>query len=149
MYFYKITGTYHTQFQAMNISYVIVNQNGEFSISIQEWNRLPHTNKTWINFKNLFNKYHRRLLPVTDITSKEVGVHHSNMVHDAVTRIQEVVLQVPLNEVPEKKSIPQTIVIKQHDETSCQLHHQDYNQQATTCCSTPTSNTILIYITVK
>ena len=102
MYFYKITGTYHTQFQAMNISYVIVNQNGEFSISIQEWNRLPHTNKTWINFKNLFNKYHRRLLPVTDITSKEVGVHHSNMVHDAVTRIQEVILQVPLNEVPEK-----------------------------------------------
>ena len=48
--FADIMGTSYTQFQAINITYVILNRAGRFGLAICEWNCMPEVQKTWVRF---------------------------------------------------------------------------------------------------
>ena len=84
--------------QAFSIDYTILHHTGKFNSDIQEWNRLPQGNNTWI-FKIYFCTLQHELHTVKHITAKEAGIHHANIVCNVTEGLQELLLQVPPNEV--------------------------------------------------
>ena len=75
--------------QQVNIGSVILHKTGKFPQLIVEWNRKPIVNKTWANFKTHFRTAHKDLRATTDITAQDAGMHHTNMVRDVVSALQE------------------------------------------------------------
>ena len=57
--FSDITGTSYTQFQAINIAYVIIQRTGKFGLAICEWNHRLVIQKTWVHFKQFPDVSHR------------------------------------------------------------------------------------------
>ena len=55
--FDNIAGTSYTQYQAVNIEYVIIHRMGKFGLAIREWNRMTTVQKTWVKF-NQFSIQH-------------------------------------------------------------------------------------------
>ena len=45
--------------------------------------------KTWFFFKQFFRTANHELLEITDLTVKDAGMHHVNMIHNVVAGIQE------------------------------------------------------------
>ena len=50
----NITGTSHTQHQAVESSYVIINRTVKFGLAICKWNHIRTVQKTWVGFKQFF-----------------------------------------------------------------------------------------------
>ena len=59
--FAGITGTSHTQSQAINIAYVMLHRTGKFELSIHKWNYMPAVQKIWVCFKHFFGTSHKEL----------------------------------------------------------------------------------------
>ena len=88
--FANITGTPYTQLQAVNIAYMIIHRTGKFGLEIHVWNCMPTIQKTWVWFKYTFCTAHRELQETSDHTIEDAGMHHTNMVHDAVAGLHEI-----------------------------------------------------------
>ena len=91
--FTNITRTSYTQFQAINIAYVILHRMGKFGLEICKCNRIPEVQKTWVRFKQFFWTSHRDLIETSDITVEEAGIYHANVVCDVVSGLQEALQQ--------------------------------------------------------
>ena len=87
--FSHIMGTSYTQFQAINITYIILHRTSNFGLAISEWNHMPAVQKTWVSFKQFFRTSHRELQKTSDLTVEDAGMHHANMVCDVVAGLQE------------------------------------------------------------
>ena len=57
--FSNITNTSYTQHQAVNIAYCIIHRTVKFGLLISKWNFMPTVQKTWVGFKQFFQKMHR------------------------------------------------------------------------------------------
>ena len=66
---------------------------GKFGLAIREWNRMPEIQKTWVRFKQYFQKSHQELQEKSDLTVEDADMHNSNMVNDVVARLQEYLQQ--------------------------------------------------------
>ena len=86
-------GTSYTQFQAINISSVVLLQTGKFGLAIRECNCMPEVQKTWISFKQFFFTSNRELRATSDLTVEYAGMNHANMVRGVVAGLQEALLQ--------------------------------------------------------
>ena len=82
-------GTSYTQFQAINISSVILLQTGKFGLAIRDCNCMPEVQKTWIHFKQVFWTSHIELRETSNISVEDAVTHHAKMVPDIVTGLQE------------------------------------------------------------
>ena len=72
---------------------MIINRAGNFGFSISEWNRMSTIQKIWVGFRQFFWTAHEELCRTTDLTVKDAGMHHANMVCNVVTRMQKVLQQ--------------------------------------------------------
>ena len=50
---------------------------------------MPEIQKTWVRFKQLFWTPQREMRETSDHTVEDVGMHHSNMVRDVFSGLQE------------------------------------------------------------
>ena len=89
----NITGTSYIQDQAVNIAYVIIHGTGKFGLVIHEWNRMTTVHRTLVKFKQFFRTAHQELRETSNLTVEDFGMHHTNMVHDVVAGLQEVLQQ--------------------------------------------------------
>ena len=74
----------------MNISYIIIHSTGKFGLAIYKWNRMSVVQKMWVGFKQFFWTGHQELRDTTDLIVQDTGMHHSNMVRNVVSGLQEV-----------------------------------------------------------
>ena len=87
--FSEITRKLYTQFQAINITYVILHWTGKFGLLICEWNYMTAVQKMWVCFKQYFQTSHRELRETSGITIEDAGIYYANMVRDIVAGLQE------------------------------------------------------------
>ena len=105
--FSDITGTSYTQFQAINIAYIILHRTGKFGLAIFEWNRIPAVQKMWVCFKQFSRTSHRELRETSNLTVEYVGMHHANMVRNVVAGLQEALQQEQTQtETPTSVQVP-------------------------------------------
>ena len=88
LYFSDITGTLYTQYQDVNLAYVIINRMGKFRLTIREWNHTTKVQRTWVRFKQRFWTLHRELQETSNLTVEEYSMYHTNMVRDVVAGLQ-------------------------------------------------------------
>ena len=91
--FTDIMGTLYTELQDANIACVILHLTGKFGLAICDWNPMLEIQKTWDRFKQFFLTSHREMRDTSDITIKDTGMHHANMVHYVVAELQEALQQ--------------------------------------------------------
>ena len=61
----------------------------KFRLAIREWNCMPDTQKTRVQFKQFFRKYQQDMRETSHITVEDAGIHYSNMVRDVISGLQE------------------------------------------------------------
>ena len=60
---------------------------------IREWNHITAVQKTWVCFKQFFQTSHRELRETTNLTVKDAGMDHTNMVRGVVAGLKEALQQ--------------------------------------------------------
>ena len=91
--FSNITGMLYTQYQAVNISYVILHSMGNFVLAVREWNCVTKVQNKWVRFKQFFFTAYRELREKSNLTMEDASMHHAKMVRDLVAVLQEVLQQ--------------------------------------------------------
>ena len=127
--FAELYGTPISQYQGINIAYVIIHNTGQFSLVVCEYNRKTQNLKTWIKFRSCFRTSHAELISTTALMDQYSGVKHSNMVLDVVAIVQEyLAMHVPTETTAPIKTITDTTqvtnAITSSNTTQRQILHQ-------------------------
>jgi hypothetical protein len=79
-----------TDRQVISKAYIIINKTRRFKSSINEWNRKPHADQTWENFKIHFRQAHQEFRETTDITieESELETNQANFVQRVIAGLR-------------------------------------------------------------
>lgn len=74
----------YTQKQCINIAYILILSTKKFKDYIMQWNRRPHVQQTWMNFKSDFTAAQNELKEYGALTMEDSELHCANIVSDVI-----------------------------------------------------------------
>ncbi len=100
----------YTQSQIIGMAYLKFNQSGLLSIAVNEWNRKPDLQKTWIAFKTHFRTARKELKETSGSTIESSQLNETaNLVQQVVDGVQQALLPSDTTTDPTAQILQQVV----------------------------------------
>ena len=76
----------------VQIAYHVVNNTGQYSLVLKEWQKKAAPDQTWEIFNKVFAEEYHNLVEETAVTSRDTGFHLSDVMQDIVGALEHLTM---------------------------------------------------------